>query len=88
MIGSLSTLIGTLLKAGAVLFVLNEIRGVVLALPVLWGMYQAGGTLMAIWLGFSSLAGIALSVLIPAIAANKLRKRFAPAQVRDASVAF
>ena len=76
MLGSISTLVGALLKAGAVLLVLNEVRGVVLAAPVLWGMYEAGGTLMAIWLGFSSLAGIILSVAIPAFAASKLRKRF------------
>lgn len=87
MIGSLSTILGTLLKAGALLFVLNEVRGVVLALPVLWGMYEAGGTLMAIWLGFSSLAGIALSVLVPAVAATRLRKRFACATATGAGVA-
>ena len=76
MLGSISTLVGALLKVGAVVIVLNEVPGVILAAPVLWGMYEAGGTLMAIWLGFSSLAGIVLSVAIPAIAASKLRKRF------------
>ena len=74
MLGSISTLIASLLKIGAVVLVLNEVRGIVLALPVLWGMYEAGGTLMAIWLGFSSLAGIALSVAVPAYAASKLKK--------------
>ena len=37
------------------MFMLNELRGVVLAVPMLYGMYQAGGTLMAIWLGICSL---------------------------------
>ena len=43
-----------------------------LAAPVLYGMYQAGGTLMAIWLGICSLAGIALSVVGPLFIARKL----------------
>lgn len=75
MLGSISTLVAGLLKIGAVVLVLNEVRGLVLAVPVLWGMYEAGGTLMAIWLGFSSLGGIALSVAIPAYAARKLSQR-------------
>ena len=45
-------------------------------------MYQAGGTLMAIWLGICSLGGIALSVIVPLIAAKKIKKfadaRFGP----------
>lgn len=82
MFGSITTLIDVLLKLGAVGLVLNEIRGVVLAVPVLYGIYQAGGTWMAIWLGISSLGGIALSVIIPVIAARKVKKhmmRRAPA---------
>ena len=54
-----------LLKSALVAFVFNELRGAVLAVPVLYGLYQAGGTLMAIWLGVCSLGGIALSVLVP-----------------------
>ena len=79
MLGSISTVVAGLLKIGAVVLVLNEVRGIVLAVPVLWGMYEAGGTWMAIWLGFSSLAGIVLSVAIPAYAATKLKKRLAQA---------
>ena len=45
--------------------VLNEIRGVVLAAPVLYGLAVNGSTLMAVWVAFCSLAGIALSVVIP-----------------------
>jgi hypothetical protein len=52
--------------------VLNEIRGLILAAPVLWAMYQSGGTLMALWVGFCALAGIALSVIVPALIARKV----------------
>ena len=76
--GTLSAFLGVFLKAGAVLLVFNEIRGLLLAAPVLYGMYQAGGSLMAIWLGFCSLAGIALSVIVPLFAAKKLQMRFRP----------
>ncbi len=37
-------------------------------------MYQAGGSWMAIWIGFCSLVGIALSVILPLIAARKIQK--------------
>ena len=70
---SLSAVLGMLLKCGAVLLVFNEIRGLVLAAPVIYGIYQAGGSLMAIWIGLCSLGGIALSVLVPLLAAKKLR---------------
>lgn len=62
-----------LLKGGFALFVANEIRGLVLAVPVLYGMYSAGGTIMAIWLGVCSLAGIALSVVVPVFVGKKLK---------------
>ena len=53
--------------------------GLLLAGPVIYAMYESGGTLMAIWLGFSSLAGIALSVFVPLFAARKLQARLARA---------
>ena len=62
-----------LVKAGLAALVANEVRGIILAGPVLWGMYQAGGTAMAIWLGFCSLAGIAISVFPPWFVARKLK---------------
>ena len=62
-----------LVKAGLGLLVVNEIRGLVLAGPVLYGLYQAGGTAMAIWLAFCSLSGIALSVLVPMFVARKFK---------------
>ena len=70
---SISTLVGLFVKAGLALLVANEVRGFVLAAPVLYGMYEAGGTLMAIWLGICSIAGIALSVIGPMLVARKLR---------------
>ena len=69
----LSTLTGLLLKAGIVALVVNEVRGFVLAAPVLYGMYAAGGTWMAMWVGFCSLAGIALSVTAPLFVAKKFK---------------
>jgi hypothetical protein len=71
MSATIASLADLLLKSAFVMFMLNELRGVVLAVPVLYGMYQAGGTLMAIWLGFCSLGGIALSVIVPIIAEKR-----------------
>lgn len=62
-----------LVKAGLGLLVANEVRGLILAGPVLYGMYKAGGTAMAVWLGFCSLAGIALTVFGPLLIARKLK---------------
>ena len=75
----LPTLLKALLRTGAFLIVLNEIRGLVVALPVFYGIYQAGGTLMAIWLGICSLGGIALSVIVPTLALRRLQRRASPA---------
>lgn len=69
----ISTLTGLFVKAGLVALVANEVRGFVLAAPVLYGMYASGGELMALWLGFCSLAGIALSVVAPLFVAKKLK---------------
>lgn len=69
----LSTLLSAFLKVGAFAVIFNEIRGLILAAPVLYGIYEAGGTLMAIWIGACSLAGIALSVIVPIIAARKIQ---------------
>jgi hypothetical protein len=62
-----------LVKAGLAALVANEVRGLILAGPVLYGMYEAGGTAMAMWLAFCSLAGIAISVLGPLIVARKFK---------------
>lgn len=67
-----SSFVDLVLKGAAAALIVNEVRGFVLAAPVLYGMYHAGGSLMAIWLGFCSLAGIALSVIVPLFAAKKV----------------
>jgi len=74
MSGSLSVVLAALAKAGAALLIFNEIRGLVLATPVLFGIYEAGGTFTAIYIGVCSLAGIALSVIVPMFAASRLQK--------------
>ena len=86
MSGGLSTIFGLLLKAGVALLVANEVRGFVLAAPVLYAMYEAGGTWMAIWIGFCSLAGIALSVVAPLFVARKLKSRLERWQAATASI--
>lgn len=63
-----------LLKCGAALFVLNEIRGAVLAGPVLYALWQSGGTMVAVIVALSTLAGIALSVVVPLFIARSLRR--------------
>lgn len=70
---SISTLVGLSVKAGLALLLANEVRGFAIAAPVLYGMYESGGTLMAIWLGVCSLAGIALSVIAPLFVARKFK---------------
>jgi hypothetical protein len=62
-----------LVKAGLAALVANEVRGLILAGPVLYGMYEAGGTAMAAWLAFCSLTGIAISVLGPLFVARKFK---------------
>ena len=64
-----------LLRCGAVLLFANEIRGAVLAAPVLFALWQSGGTLMAFWLAFCSLAGIGLSVAVPLYVARRLARQ-------------
>jgi hypothetical protein len=73
MVGLVSALTRLLLKVGLVAFVANEVRGVILAGPVLFAMYEAGGTWMAMWLGFCALAGIAISVVAPVWIARRLK---------------
>ena len=72
MTNDLSLLASVLFKGGAGLVVANEIRGTVLAGPVLYGAYQAGGSAMAVWLAICSLAGIALSVAGPMVLWRRL----------------
>ena len=67
------TIVRLLVKAGLAALVANEIRGLILAGPVLYGLYQAGGTAMALWVAFCSLAGIAISVFVPLVLARRFK---------------
>ena len=69
-----TTLLDFFAKGFALLLVANEIRGIILTAPVFYGLYQAGGTLLAIWMAICSLGGIALSVIVPLFAAKRLKK--------------
>ncbi|MFA6219934.1 MAG: hypothetical protein WC692_09185 [Erythrobacter sp.] len=71
MSASLHLFLAALLKVGAVAFILNEVRGFVLAAPVIYGLYLSGGTPMAIYIAACSLGGIALSVAVPIVAVKK-----------------
>lgn len=73
MSGLLTHLLDLGLKFGGLLLVANEIRGLILTAPVFYAMYQAGGTLAAIWLGICGLGGVALSVIVPLFAARRLK---------------
>lgn len=68
---SISSFVGLFVKSGLALLLANEVRGFAVAAPVLYGMYEAGGTLAAIWVGICSLAGIALSVAGPLLVARR-----------------
>ena len=74
MSATLHTLLASLLKVGAIAMIFNEVRGLVLAAPVIYGMWSTGGSAMAIWLGICALGGIALSVIVPMFAYKKLDK--------------
>lgn len=74
MTAELSSLLGHLLRAGGVLLVLNEIRGLIMAGPVLWALIQAGGTFAAIYTAVCSLLGILASVLVPLFGIKRLDK--------------
>jgi hypothetical protein len=69
----LTVLAALLLKTGMALIIANEIRGVIMAVPILYAMYSAGGTMMAIWIGACSLGGVALSVVVPIFVGKKLK---------------
>jgi hypothetical protein len=69
----LTVLAALLLKTGKALIIANEIRGVIMAVPILYAMYSAGGTMMAIWIGACSLGGVALSVIVPIFVGKKLK---------------
>lgn len=71
-----SVLAGALVKAAIALLVANEIRGILMAAPLFYSVYEAGGTPAAIWIGVCALAGVALSVIVPLFVARRLRQFF------------
>jgi predicted PurR-regulated permease PerM len=66
------SLLAYLIGAGALI---NEVRGIIMAGPVLYALWLSGGTWMALWLAFCSLMGIALSVIVPMFVAKKIKAR-------------
>ena len=80
MSGLLTYLLEMGLRLGTILIVANEVRGLILTAPVFYGIYQAGGTLAALWLGVCSLGGIALSVIVPLFAARRIKAHVARKQ--------
>ena len=54
MSATLSTLLAAFLKVGWIALIFDEVCGAILAVPVLYGMYQAGGSWMA---GFATRSG-------------------------------
>ena len=71
MSATMHLILAWLLKFGAVALVVNEIRGLILVAPVMYGLYLSGGTSMAIYIAACSLGGIALSVIVPIIVVKK-----------------
>lgn len=63
-----------LLALGWLAVIANEIRGLVMSVPVMVALYQSGGTFMAWWLAFCSLGGIALSVVVPLWIYRKVKR--------------
>ncbi len=84
MSGLLTYLLEMGLRLGTILIVANEVRGLILTAPVFYGIYQAGGTLAALWLGVCSLGGIALSVIVPLFAARRIKAMVARKQAVQA----
>jgi hypothetical protein len=71
-----------LLKTGMALLIMNEVRGLIMTVPILYALYASGGTMMAIWLCVCSLGGVALSVAVPLFVGKKLKLVLAPASPR------
>lgn len=68
-------LLSLLLKFGAALLVVNEIRGVVMAAPLIWKLYDAGGSQWDMFITLCMLAGIAVSVVVPLMLAAWAREK-------------
>lgn len=58
-----------------VLVALNEVRGIIMAGPVLVTLFATGNTVTQVIVALCTLGGIAASVLVPALVARRLRRR-------------
>ena len=70
---TLLSFLGSALKAGTILVVINEIRGLLVVGPVLYAIYEACGSSTAVWLGICTLATTVLTVVVPVLIAKKAR---------------
>ena len=64
-----------LAKFLSVALIANEVRGFVIAAPVMLMLLHRGGTLMAIWLVFYSMVSIIISVIVSIIVAKRMARR-------------
>ena len=70
---ALANILGLFVKAGAFVWVANEIRGLILVAPVMYALFVTGGSLLKLWIAICSLAGIAISVVLPMYIGAKLQ---------------
>lgn len=70
------TIIKWFLRLGWIGIMANEIRGIVIAAPILYGMFVYGETWMQWWVGICMLIGIFLSVVIPTWVLRWIERRF------------
>jgi hypothetical protein len=55
----------------------RNVIGLIAVVPIFAELIRQGGTLMAIWIGVCSLAGVALNIALPTLAYRKIRARLA-----------
>ncbi|WP_133305292.1 hypothetical protein [Tsuneonella suprasediminis] len=65
-----------LVTVGGLLLVLNEIRGIVMAAPVFWTLFQTGNSEVDAVAAIAMLMGILLSVIVPIVLAKRARAYF------------
>jgi hypothetical protein len=59
-------------RFGLALVILWEVRGAIATAPVFYGLWLSGGTLMALWLAFCTLCGIAVTTVVPTLVLRRL----------------
>lgn len=65
-----------LVTVGGLLLVLNEIRGIVMAAPVFWTLFQTDNYAVDTVAAIAMLMGILLSVIVPIVLAKRARAYF------------